>query len=95
MATSLVHMERAMVEVPTVRIVPFCQNNELADLIDHSPKNPESLLEGGSTHLPFPVRHSLGLSVLYEPLGGTSVVDIYGLWLDAPVQALHNIFLAQ
>ena len=88
-------MERALVEVPHVRIVPFGQKNELAELIDHGPQNPESLHEGGSTHLPFPVRFSLGQSVLYEPFVDPSAVDIYGLWLDAPVQALHNIFLAQ
>ena len=95
MATSLVHMERALAEVPHVRIVPVCQNNELADLIDYGPKNPESLLEGGSTHLPFPVRLSLGQPVLSEPIVDPSVVDIYGLWLDAPVHASHDIFLVQ
>ena len=88
-------MERALVEVPHVRIVPFFQNKELADLIDHCPNNPESFLEGGSTHLPFPVRLSLGQSVLYEPIVEPSVVDIYGLWLDATVQALDDIFLVQ
>ena len=88
-------MERALVEVPHVRIVPFFQDNELAELIDHDPKNPESLLEGGPTHLPFPVRLSLGQSVLYEPIVDPSVVDIYGLWLDASVQASYDIFLVQ
>ena len=89
-------MERALVEVPHVRIVPFFQDNELAELTDHDPtKNPESLLEGGPTHLPFPVRLSLGQSVLYEPIVDPSVVDIYGLWLDASVQASYDIFLVQ
>ena len=60
-----------------VRIVPFSQDNELAELIDHSPKNPESLLEGGATHLPFPVRFSLGQSVIESwPLGNVLYVGI-------------------
>ena len=95
MATSLVQMERAVVEVPHVRIVPFCQNSELADLIDHCPKNPESLLEGWLTHLPFPVRLSLCQSVLYEPIVDPSVVDICGLWLIFSVRATYEILLVQ
>ena len=88
-------MERALVEVPHGRIVHFCQFNEHADLIDHGPKNPESLLEGVPTHLPFPVRLSLGQSVIYEPFGDPSFVDNYGLWLDTSVQASYKIFLVQ
>ena len=80
-------MEHALVEVPHVRIVPFFQKTELAELIDNNPKNPASLHEGGSTHLPFAVRLSLGQSVFHEPFVDPSPVDIYGLWLDAVVQA--------
>ena len=95
MATSLAQMERALVDVPHVRIVPFCQNNELAELIDHCPINQESLLEGGSTHLPFPVRHSLSQSVLYEPIVDPSVGDFYGLWFNSSVHAFYEIVLVQ
>ena len=79
-------MERALVEVPHVRIVLFCQHNELGDLIDDCPINIESLLEGVSTHLPFPVRLSLRQSVLYEPMVDPSVVDSYVLWSHFSVQ---------
>ena len=55
----------------------------------------ESLLEGGPTQLPFPVRLSLGQSVLYEPIVDPVVGHIYGLWLDASVQANYDISLVQ
>ena len=88
-------MVRALVEVPHVRIVPFSQFNELADLMDHCPKNAESLHEDGSTHLPFPVRLSLSQSVLDEPIVDPSVVDNNVLWLNFSVQAFYDIVLVQ
>ena len=95
MASSLVEMERALVEVSHLRIVPFCQLNEFAEPIDYPPKNQEPLHEGLPTHLPFPVRLSLGQSVLYAPIVDPSVVDSYGLWLDSLVQRSYDMFLVQ
>ena len=93
--SSLVHMVRALVEVPHVRIVSVSQLNGLADLIDRCPKKQESLHEGRSTNLPFSVRTPLGQPVLCEPIVDPSVVDYDGLWLFSFSQALYEIVFVQ